>query len=120
MSSVLSHSWIRFVIIIIIIIIIDVVEYFCSALVSFQFFDPVQSGYDFLDRNLPDAAILPTHRKTNRIHVSSGIRTHGPRIRVSKDSSWLRPRGHRDLIIILGTILRRKRRSLGRYSSLAD
>jgi hypothetical protein len=28
------------------------------------------------------------------IHASSGIRTHDPSVRVSEDSSYLRPRGH--------------------------
>jgi hypothetical protein len=38
----------------------------------------------------------PTHNKTLNIHALSGIRTHGPGVRASEDSSCLRPRGYRD------------------------
>jgi hypothetical protein len=49
----------------------------------------------------PVARPLPTHRKTQTqnkptdIHALSGIRIHDPRVRVSENSSCLRPRGHR-------------------------
>jgi hypothetical protein len=48
----------------------------------------------------PVARPLPTHRKheqNKRTQTSmSGIRTHFPGVRVSEDSSCLRPCGHRD------------------------
>jgi hypothetical protein len=51
----------------------------------------------------PIARPLPTHRTTQTqnkrntdIHALSGIRTHNLSIRVSEDSSCLRPRGHCD------------------------
>ncbi|PNF33698.1 hypothetical protein B7P43_G11420 [Cryptotermes secundus] len=47
---------------------------------------------------------LPVHKHKKRthtnthanIHASSGIRTHDPSVRMGEDSSYLRPRGHRD------------------------
>jgi hypothetical protein len=50
----------------------------------------------------PVARPLPTHRTTQTqnkrtdIHVLSGIRTHDSSVQASKDSSYLRPRGHCD------------------------
>jgi hypothetical protein len=51
----------------------------------------------------PVARPLPTHRtiqtQNKRIHrhpCLSRIRTYDPRVRVSEDSSYLRPRGHRE------------------------
>jgi hypothetical protein len=52
--------------------------------------------------NQPVASPLPAHRTTQiqnkrtHIHALSGIRTHDYSVRVSKDCSWLRPRGHCD------------------------
>jgi hypothetical protein len=50
----------------------------------------------------PVARPLPTQDNTNTeeshtdIHVLSGIRTDDPNVGVDEDSSFLRPRGHRD------------------------
>jgi hypothetical protein len=37
-----------------------------------------------------------TEQTQTDIHASSGIRTHGPSVRASEDSSCLRPRSHCD------------------------
>jgi hypothetical protein len=39
---------------------------------------------------------MNAYTHTPNIHVSSGIRTHDPRVRANKDSSCLRPRGYCD------------------------
>jgi hypothetical protein len=38
---------------------------------------------------------------TPNVHTSNGIRTHDPSVRVSKDSSYLRPRGYCDRLILI-------------------
>jgi hypothetical protein len=48
----------------------------------------------------PVARPLPVHKHskthTQHIHALSGIRNHGPGVRVSEDSSCFRPLGYRD------------------------
>jgi hypothetical protein len=55
------------------------------------------TGDQFVASPLP----VHKHRKTHttqtlNIHAQSGIRTHGPGVRASEDSSYLTPLGYRD------------------------
>jgi hypothetical protein len=62
-------------------------------------------GRSLWEGDQPVARPLPKHRTTQtqnkrihtpNIHALSGIRTHDPSVRASKDSSCLRPRGYCD------------------------
>jgi hypothetical protein len=67
--------------------------------VSLQFLNPKTFGRTPWTEDQPVAKPIPTqieNKRRHNIHVLSGIRTHGPSVRVSEDSSCLRPRGQCD------------------------
>jgi hypothetical protein len=71
-----------------------------------------------LDGNQPDARPVRTHRITQilrtinahnaDIHALSGIRTYEPSVRVTEDSSCLRPHGHCDWRFEMYPLLKRE------------
>jgi hypothetical protein len=55
------------------------------------------TGDQLVARRLPVLKHRKTHRtQTLNTHARSGIRTHGPGVRASEDSSCLKPLGYRD------------------------
>jgi hypothetical protein len=67
----------------------------------FQFLNPIHSRQDSLDggsARRKASTLYKTNAHNTYIHALSGIRTHDPSVRASKDSSCLIviPRGHCD------------------------
>jgi hypothetical protein len=68
----------------------------------YQIRNPIHSRLYSLDEDQLVAGPLLTHRTAETqnertdMQASSGILTRDPIVRASEDSSWLRPRGHRD------------------------